>query len=147
MKRYDREVNVIHKDESILKDSIEEAQEPTKNREVVNSLTDDNLHDLINIFCNKLKEISFDSDEQLIISTENDQIIFNDKISLDGIKKLVNDTELNSRIEFLRKFYMFTIDSMLDELFEKPVTLLQEVPYSFIESESNENIINYDFLK
>lgn len=96
-----------------------------------------------NIFLQELRELKI-NDVILVNNISNTQIVLNPAIGLEVLSKKLGK-KLESKEEFIKEYYMYMLDKYIDEAYGRPVTAIQEFPYSF-QSQSNENIVSYMFI-
>ena len=131
MERYDREdAPVVKKEDSSI--TREKVRIDPQHQEVIKK-----------IFLKELKELRI-NDVLLVNGISNTQIVLNDVIRLDVLSKTLGK-KLKSKEEFIKEYYMYMLDKYTDEAYGKPVTAIQEFPYSF-QAQSNENLISYSFI-
>jgi hypothetical protein len=80
----------------------------------------------------------------VVNKTTHDTIVMNPKISLEVLEKVLGK-KLESKLEFIKEFYMYKLDTFTNQAYEEQVTAIQEFPYSF-NSGTNENIITFEFI-
>ncbi len=80
----------------------------------------------------------------IIRSINNSIIICNADITV----KMISDSlgkNVESKLEFIKDLYMYRMDNYTDAAYGRPVTAIQERPYSF-QVGKNPDIIEYEFI-
>lgn len=105
----------------------------------------DSKHMLIikNLFTESLKKLAINN-VPLIDRVTKNIIVLNKNITLQMLSKTLGK-ELRSKTEFVKEFYMYGLDDLIDEAYGKKVIAIQEFPYSF-NSTQDENVVSYEFI-
>lgn len=136
MVRYDRPNNDIKKQEVVEKLPVEYV-----------TIDKEHMLKIANIFLESISKIVLkNTDIKIINSYTNEIIIFNNQVSLDDLSNTLGK-KLNSKLEFIKEYYLYMIDNFTDQAYGRKVTAIQEFPYSFQSSPNNENLITYEFIK
>lgn len=116
-----------------------------KKNESKELVTLDNKHmqKIVELFKNELKKLKVNNVD-IINNITHDTIQLNSKISLDLLGKALGKS-LESKVEFIKEFYMYNLDRYINEAYGKDVTAVQEFPYSF-NIGTNENLITFEFI-
>lgn len=101
------------------------------------------MQKIAKIYIDRLKALEVNN-VNVVSNVHRDQIIFNADVSLTQLSTKLGK-KLVSKNEFAKEFYMYSLDSMIDEAYGKKVTAIQEFPYSFQETH-NDNVITFEFI-
>jgi len=129
-------------------DKVEETSKVQKSKQSKQSLekvqiTKEVMQKIVDIYINRLNNLLV-RDVPVITKIHRDQIIFNQAITLDQLSTHLGKT-LESKTEFAKEFYMYSLDSMINEAYGKDVIAIQEFPYSFQETQ-NSNVVTFEFI-
>ena len=116
-----------------------------KNGRKIVKIDKDNQRKLVSLFLEKLKRIRI-GNYDLINSITPDMIIINPDVTLEVLKKITKDETLKNYDQFIKNYYVATIDDTMDEVFGEKVICINEIPYSMVSSQQKPNVVNYDFL-
>ena len=101
------------------------------------------MQKIVDLFKNELKALKVNN-VKIVNNITHDTIQLNPKISVELLGKALGKP-LESKIEFIKEFYMYNLDRYINEAYGKPVTAVQEFPYSF-NIGTNENLITFEFI-
>lgn len=120
-------------------------EESSRRKRVIIDLTHQNK--IVDIFLTDLKQLTVkSSDIPFVTRITNDMIIMNENVTLEDISATLGE-QISSKLEFVRKFYIFNLDKYTDIAYNEAVTAIQEYPFSFVEGRENKNIIRYEFIQ
>ena len=127
-------------------DQEDKVQEKAIDKDIVREqVSIDSAHQkqIVNLFVNQLRVVEING-VKIFNAVTHDTMLFNSDISLDQLSEHLGK-KLASKEEFVREFYMYQLDKYTDIVYGKPVTAIQENPYSF-QTGDNENFVSYEFI-
>lgn len=83
------------------------------------------------------------TDKKIFSKVANDFLMFND-ISDEDLQSIVK--EKVTKLEFVKKVMFYNMDNFINKAYGEPVIAIQEFPYMFETSPSNDQIIKYEFI-
>jgi len=129
---------MVRYDQTDIKKDIED----TDTKELV-TIDLKHMQKIVQLFKKEISALEVNN-VNIVKNISKDTIVLNDIITLDMlINKL--GTAVESKTEFIKNFYMYRLDRYINEAYGKPVTAIQEFPYSFNVG-NNENIIKFEFI-
>ncbi len=130
MIRYDKtEVQKLESDKSDKPDHV--------------SIDKEHMTKIKDIFLNQLRALEING-VKVINNITNDMIIFNPKVTSKMIFDNLGAPE-ETKLDFVKDMYMYRLDAYTDLAYGRPVTAIQEFPYSFQEGQTPDIII-YEFI-
>ena len=101
---------------------------------------------IVQIFKKKLQDLVLkNSNVPMITSCTHNIITFNPDISLTDVENTLGK-KLENFLQFIKEFYLYNLDSIINEAYKKEVIAIQEYPYSFMATD-NPKIISYTFIE
>jgi len=129
---------MVRYDQTDIKKDIED----TSAKELI-TIDLKHMQKIVQLFKKEISELEVNN-VYIVKNITKDTIAMNDKVNLNMlIDKL--GTVVDSKAEFIKNFYMYRLDGYINEAYGKPVTAIQEFPYSF-NTGNNENIIKFEFI-